>query len=309
MILLWGRPSEAPLAAVQHALIEQGADVLLIDERRSLTTSAQLRRGSPHAGELQVDGRRIDLARVSGVYFRPYGTQAVLDRVELTRRPEVARRLEAVSSLLWAWADVTPAMVLNRPTLMASNASKPLQARLLAACGFEIPQTLVTTDIEAARQFIDAHNAVIYKSISATRSIVKRLDASQISSLERLRCCPVQLQSHVPGVDVRVHVVGSQLFACALRSEADDYRYSARAGLKTVVSAIDLPPDIAARCLQTSIALGLSLCGIDLRHTPDGRWVAFEVNPSPGFSYFAESTGAPIAQAVARLLIDGSAEG
>jgi D-alanine-D-alanine ligase-like ATP-grasp enzyme len=36
--------------------------------------------------------------------------------------------------------------------------------------------------------------------------------------------------------------------------------------------------------------------------TEDGRWYCFEVNPSPGFSYFENLTGQPIAKAIATYL-------
>jgi D-alanine-D-alanine ligase-like ATP-grasp enzyme len=41
------------------------------------------------------------------------------------------------------------------------------------------------------------------------------------------------------------------------------------------------------------------VAGIDLRRTTDGRWVCFEVNPSPGFVYFDDGT---ITEALADLL-------
>jgi D-alanine-D-alanine ligase-like ATP-grasp enzyme len=42
--------------------------------------------------------------------------------------------------------------------------------------------------------------------------------------------------------------------------------------------------------------------GLDLKVTPEGEVFCFEVNPSPGFSYFEQATGQPIARAVARHL-------
>ena len=48
--------------------------------------------------------------------------------------------------------------------------------------------------------------------------------------------------------------------------------------------------------------LGLHFAGIDLRRAPDGRWFCFEVNPSPGFTYYEAHTGQPIADAVASYL-------
>ncbi len=49
-------------------------------------------------------------------------------------------------------------------------------------------------------------------------------------------------------------------------------------------------------------SLGLLIAGIDLRLTDDGHWYCFEVNPSPGFTYYEIATGQPLALAVARLL-------
>ncbi|MFC7543867.1 hypothetical protein ACFQU2_36610 [Siccirubricoccus deserti] len=44
------------------------------------------------------------------------------------------------------------------------------------------------------------------------------------------------------------------------------------------------------------------MAGIDLKRRRDGSWVCFEVNPSPGFSWFEAATGQPIAAAIAALL-------
>jgi glutathione synthase/RimK-type ligase-like ATP-grasp enzyme len=53
-------------------------------------------------------------------------------------------------------------------------------------------------------------------------------------------------------------------------------------------------------------ALCLPLAGIDLRRTPEGEWYCFEVNPSPGFTWFQDSTGDAIDQAIADLLLAGA---
>jgi len=100
----------------------------------------------------------------------------------------------------------------------------------------------------------------------------------------------------------RNHVVGDDVFACEVLSDADDYRYAERAGGSVEIRDVRLPDDVAERCVAVTHALGLHLSGIDLRHAPDGRWFGFEVNPSPGFTYYEDRTGQPIASAVASLL-------
>jgi glutathione synthase/RimK-type ligase-like ATP-grasp enzyme len=50
-------------------------------------------------------------------------------------------------------------------------------------------------------------------------------------------------------------------------------------------------------------ALDLPFAGIDLKLAADQRVVCFEVNPSPGFSWYESAAGLPISQAVACWLL------
>ena len=47
---------------------------------------------------------------------------------------------------------------------------------------------------------------------------------------------------------------------------------------------------------------GVGRSSIDLRVEPNGGWWCFEVNTAPGFIWFENQTGLPIAAAVARAL-------
>ena len=189
---------------------------------------------------------------------------------------------------------------------MASNGSKPFQARTIETHGFATPDTLVTTDPDAVREFWLQHGTVIYKSISGVRSIVNRLSAENAARLAYLHWCPTQFQQYVPGHDYRVHVAGEETFAVEIVSECDDYRYAARKGQTATLRACQLSPEVAQRCVTLAKALELPVAGIDLRYHPAGKWFCFEVNPSPAFSYYEHETGQPIAAAVARFLAAGN---
>jgi glutathione synthase/RimK-type ligase-like ATP-grasp enzyme len=151
-------------------------------------------------------------------------------------------------------------------------------------------------------EFWHAHNQVIYKSISGIRSIVSRLTDTHRERLHWVNSCPTQFQEFVEGVDYRVHVVGKNVFPCRIVSKADDYRYAPRQGEPVDIESCTLPIDLCKRCIELTEDLGLVISGIDLRKTPTGRWYCFEVNPSPGFTYYEEATGQPIAEAIAKLL-------
>jgi glutathione synthase/RimK-type ligase-like ATP-grasp enzyme len=134
------------------------------------------------------------------------------------------------------------------------------------------------------------------------RSIVRRLNEADLSRLDAVRHCPTQFQEWVDGVDIRVHVVGNEIFATELVSDACDYRYAGRSGDSVTARAIDVPPDIASACIGLAKDAGLLVAGIDLRRTADDRYFCFEMNPSPGFLFYERATGQPISEAVAKLL-------
>jgi glutathione synthase/RimK-type ligase-like ATP-grasp enzyme len=185
---------------------------------------------------------------------------------------------------------------------MAGNNSKPSQADQIRSCGFETPETLITTDARDVLAFWQRHRTVIYKSISGVRSIVARLTPQHLEHLDDLTWCPTQFQRYVPGTDYRVHVVGDEVFACEVTSQADDYRYAGRQGATVQFRPCGLSENLASRCRSLVARLGLTVAGVDLRRSTDGTWYCFEVNPSPGFTYYEAATGQPIADAIARLL-------
>ena len=134
------------------------------------------------------------------------------------------------------------------------------------------------------------------------RSIVNVLERSDAARLQQVRTGPVQLQRWVEGEDMRVHIVGQRCFATGVHSEAVDYRYG---GAELVAAELgDAVLEGKLRALAES--MDLLLAGIDLRRTPDGRWICFEVNPAPGFTFYEDATGQPIAGAVAELLLGGA---
>lgn len=303
MNLLWGIPQDKPLMAVCEALQRRNAPFFLLDQRDLLDVEVELGVDRELEGFIRVGDRSCDLAALRSVYLRYYDSQR-LPKIEQAGEGSAARRhAQAVDETLGAWLEMTPALVVNPLSAMASNNSKPYQSSLIRSCGFDVPDTLITTDARAAREFWNRHGTVVYKSISGVRSIVSRLTAEHIDRLKDLRWCPTQFQEYVPGRDYRVHIVGDRAFACEIESNADDYRYAARQGGYVDLRPYDLPQQCADRCRALAANLRLVVAGLDLRQTPDGRWYCFEVNPSPGFSYYEAATSQPIADAVASLLL------
>lgn len=301
-VMLWGEPGDGPFDAVRAELARRNTAHFALGQERALETSCTLAVGERAKGVLALAGGAIALEEIDAVYARPYESWRVLGRAGLAPESDEVRHAAALEQALYAWLDIADALVVNRPSAMASNSSKPYQAELIREQGFRVPETLVTTDPDAAREFVARHGAVVYKSVSGVRSIVSRVSEESMARIDDVAWCPTQFQAQVPGIDHRVHVVGERIFVCQIRTEADDYRYAARRNIAVEMAGAELPADVAERCVALARSLGLALAGIDLRRTPEGEWYCFEVNPSPGFTYYEQAAGQPIAAAVADLL-------
>ena len=292
MILVWGPRTDAPIERVLEALEVRGAEIFHVDETDLTSLRYDVVFESTCAGWIELKGRRVATDDFRGVYIRP--------------GQPVSGVATKASMVLLALISKIGAVVINHPAAGSSNASKPYQLGLIAQAGFRVPDTLVTTDPGSAREFLREHGRLIYKSVSGIRSIVATLEAGDEARLEDVSTGPVQLQEYVPGLDVRVHVAGTQWFACSVRSSAADYRH---AGTPAELSEFELPESIGKQLLSLVHGMKLLVAGVDLRLTPDGSWVCFEVNPSPGFTWYEEATGHQIAEAIAELLLSSRLQG
>lgn len=302
MILLWGLPGDTPIARVQDALIRRGHASFFLDEQAILETTVTLSAADASEGVLRTDRAMVDLADITAVYQRPYGIDRIPALTDEPRDGGAWRHAATMTDALTCWLETTPALVVNALSAMASNGSKPYQAQIIAGHGLRVPETLVTTDASAVEDFRRRHGDLVYKSISGIRSIVSRLGAEKLDQLHSVRWCPTQFQEYIAGDDYRVHVVGDEVFACHITSQADDYRYAGRQGGDVDIAASDIPADLGETCRRLARTLDLAVAGIDLRLHPERGWYCFEVNPSPAFTYFEDATGQEIGEAVARLL-------
>jgi hypothetical protein len=306
VIVLCGIPSEPPLRLAIDAAVRAGIDHLVVNQRDAQRWELRLVTGTTGiGGALLVGGAEHDLAEVSGVYVRLTSPEELPEVRGHGRRPpdpRAAAKVLAFHALLGMWLEGAACRVANRLSAGGSNLSKPYQAQLIAAAGLAVPDTLVTNDPSAAARYAEDHEEVVFKSVSSVRSIVRRLDGDRHGQLERVRSLPTQFQRLVPGTDVRVHVVGEEVFATEISSEAVDYRYAGRDGQEATFHPVTLPADVEAACRRVATALELPFCGIDLRRGPDGSYTCFEVNPSPGYSYYQGHTGQPIAEALVAWL-------
>lgn len=305
MILLCGIPSEPSMRLVTKQLDRLEAPYIMFNQRKFAEVDIEFEMADGQIeGSIRLGGNDYSLGQVGGVFTRMMDDQS-LPEVR-NEPPDSALRghCRSVHETLARWCEIAPDPIVNRAIPQGSNGSKPYQAQLIRKAGFLIPETLITNDPSLVMEFYFEHKRIIYKSISAVRSIVQEFEPHDLNRLEQIRWCPTQFQAFIGGTNLRVHVMGDKVFPTAINSDAVDYRYASRQiGEHAELREVELSDEIAEKCIALSKILELPLAGIDLKVTTDDEVYCFEVNPSPAFSYYESSTGQPISEAIAKYLM------
>lgn len=256
---------------------------------------------------LCIEGQDLDLADVRAGYFR---------RPVLPEPPagyDLDTRVYAIgewSAALKSLYGIIGRRWLNSPELIDQAEDKPRQLQLASTLGFDIPETLVTNDLEAARAFAADFCAIakplrhaLIKQRDGDRIVfTSRVDFDSVRDPDVMRAMPIILQREIPKrLDIRVTVVGSQVFAASIDSQRDpettvDWRRTATPDLPHAVH--ELPHSLSERCVALTAQLGLRFGAIDLVLDTAGRYWFLEINPNGQWGWIQTRTGHPIAEAI-----------
>ncbi|MFI6177443.1 ATP-dependent carboxylate-amine ligase [Nonomuraea sp. NPDC051191] len=294
------------------------ADVTVFDPAR-FPADATLQIGHPGDGStvraLVQDGRRLVLDELTAIWYRRPGNPVAHPRTVAGDHVEEECRVLAES--LWDGLGCLK-VPASRPVIDRAG-RKPYQLEVARRLGFDLPATLITNDPDCFLDFYDRHEGrVITKPVHGNQPeaggerfgrFAAPVTPADLGHADALRLCPVIVQAYVPKrVEVRVTVVGGELFAAEIHSQVSNHtRYDWRhydPGA-TPVLPHDLPGDVAGRCLELVERLGLTYGAIDLILTPDGRHVFLEINPNGQFLWIEDATGLPISTAIGELLKNG----
>jgi glutathione synthase/RimK-type ligase-like ATP-grasp enzyme len=294
--------------AVMNALAAQGARAELVDLSEFPTRLALSMAFEGDRRRLELrrrGGGALDLNAVSAVWWRrpqPFQPPAGMDP---------AHRGFALSEATTAFQGLYQTLDVhwvNIPSRDAVAMHKPYQLTLAQKIGLEVPPTLMTNDVEEARTFWRQHEGeVIYKQFIALPDAwreTRRLKPQEESLADSIAHAPVIFQKHVPAVaDIRVTAVGGAFYAAATDVRDADYPQDVRMNLDAKYVVHELPAETKAKLSALMERLGLVYGAIDLRLSPEGRYVFLEINPAGQFLYIEHATGQPIAAALAQTLL------
>jgi MvdD-like protein with pre-ATP grasp domain len=312
-IVIISEPTDVHAHAVLRELTRRGvADTCILDFRdvpQRVRLDMTLGNAGPSAFVLELTGgRRLQVDQVRSFWWRrpqafalPGGMAPHAQQFALSELSTALQGMWQCSEALW----------VNNIVRDAAAAHKPWQLDQARQVGLTIPDTLITTDPEKVRAFWQARRGeVIYKPFLQTFHSwreTRQLKADQLAQLDSVRLAPVIFQSLIPGAaDLRVTVIGSEVFPAAVDLRKMEYKLDVRLN-QQAYERHPLPPATTEKLLALMRRLGLEYGAIDLRLTPDGDYVFFEVNPAGQFLFVEHACQLPISAALAAHLIKGPA--
>ncbi len=274
--VLTAKPDLAIYRELEDAGDAAGVPVRVLDALRLAACD-----GPPH---LRGDDAALLRGEIAAVLprvgnWRPASVLAVLGAL---RRSGVAALNEVAAIRAgrdhWETACALAAAGLPHPETVAGSEPEALAAA--AAEAFSFPCVVKQRD---SRQGIGVVRCASRAELEAVLDSLWRVGGEVVVQ----RFCPPG------GVSRRVLVLdGETLGATEHRAPAGEFRSNAARGAEVVAVDADRATNDLAVCAAR--ALGLGFAGVDL--IPDGaRWVAAEVNPSPGWRHFAAATGVDVA--------------
>jgi glutathione synthase/RimK-type ligase-like ATP-grasp enzyme len=196
--------------------------------------------------------------------------------------------------------------------------NKQLQLQVARALGLDTPQTLITNDPRAVREFAKScetglitkmlSSFAIYEDGQEKVVFTNPVTLEDLEDLSGLRYSPMTFQEMVPkSLELRVTIVGTSIFSASIDSQsseraAHDWRRDG-VGLIEDWKNYQLPANVEERLLKLMDYFGLNYGAIDIIVTPDGRHVFLEVNPVGEFFWLERTPRLPISKALADVLL------
>lgn len=188
----------------------------------------------------------------------------------------------------------------NDITSFCLHVSKPIQLKMVQQLGVSIPVTMVTSSVDAARQFISQYGTIAVKPVSGgdyTRKI-NCYNSEEILPIVFSSGKPMIVQEFVEGPNMRTYVIENKVFSAIIESELPDYRIDSSAN----VIAVSTPDLIAQQAIAITNRLGYRWTAIDWIIDNENRYNFLEANFSPMFHVFSEKTGYAVADELASAL-------
>lgn len=258
------------------------------------------------------DGQVLDDDTVSAVYFRQPRAPAAPDDISDTDKAFTARELKETLRGLWRLIDERK--WLNHPRRLWLASNKPEQLSVAAKLDFRLPETVITRSPKKLASFYARHggriickavkNGFSHDDMTVTLAMTRRVEKKFVDNFASYAAVPMIYQREIPkAYDVRVTIVGDQLFATAIHSQERaetevDWRLWDVGTFDLKHEPITLPAEVAAQCRAITAHYRLGYAAIDLIFGAEGQYYFLEVNPNGQWAWIEQKAGFPIRDAI-----------
>ena len=294
---------------VARAVSRQGGQPLIVDNSEFPMHIELSHEDSSHGMNSTLrlpDGTDVNLSEVTGVWWR----RPQKYKIDESMGHPTLRRF-AFDESREAFLGALAASVTNfvNPVGHSRFAThKLVQLARARELGLATPATLVTNDPDKARDFAKTTNPVIYKTFTGCEFgfyETRLLKDESLVDLERLRLAPLILQEAIGGNrDIRATIVGEQVFAAELHLEHSSHPVDGRID-RVPIEGHELPSEVHQKLLDLTRSFGLTYSAIDLRVSPEGEYIFFELNPEGQFLWVEIEAKLGICDALATRLLTG----
>lgn len=275
---------------------------------------------------LNIDGEAIDTSEIKVVWFRRWAYTADVSVPRLFSEPSyrtesnvffasnhIFKELQGVTKFLFS--TLASSKWLGEPKSAAPNKLQVL--KMATEAGLDVPDTLVTADVNELQRFIKKHGAVITKPIGdmllcnfderqfATYTSV--IDDEFLANHSRQASFPSLYQERLEKkYEIRTFYLDGVCYSMAMftqqkaNTQGDFRKYCYEDPVRDV--PYQLPASIEAAIRKLMEALSLDTGSIDIVRTNDGRFVFLEVNPVGQFGMVSVPCNYNLEQKVAKYL-------
>jgi glutathione synthase/RimK-type ligase-like ATP-grasp enzyme len=244
--------------------------------------------------------------QVCGVWRR----RTALHRIHSDVEDRGARRfcLNDATAAFQGWLHGMGSSVINPPGAEYAANRKLFQLQEAKTVGLRIPDTIVTSDLQEARLFLNRLNGqTVFKVLAGARQIfveTRRFRKRDLRELGSLRYAPVIFQELIEAeLDIRVTIVDEEVFPVAIKPRNPKARLDWRLDPTVQIEPHTLPIKLERELIVLLRALGLRFGAVDMRLTPHGKYVFLEINPAGQFLFCEIHGKQPISRAIAAALL------
>jgi hypothetical protein len=305
VILIVSNPRDVHAHCVAADIESAGGSAVIMDiDEFGNGALLSHRLGASGLGAISTrDGRRIALDQIRSIWVRRMGCPRPDPKVrDPADRSFALREWDAAIDGV-----MTAAGIKLVSSLWAQRAAvKPLQLAVARRAGLRVPDTLISNDRGDCERFVDEHHGrVVHKVLTAAAEGIAETCAwqdSDCAALADLIFAPTIFQERIDAAhDVRATVIGSEVYSMKIAVAPDVI--DSRTDFDAACEAIRLPDHVEDQLRRVMKDLNLMFGAVDLRVTPDGEFVFFEVNPQGQFLFVEILTGLPLSAALAAYLM------